>query len=454
MNLVPGVVLSGKYELKHELGSGAMGVVWLAMYTRLGKPVAIKCLPSSLLQNPEILERFWHEARSQSRPSNAAYIVNTMDFFEEDGQYFLVMEYIEGEDLGKKLRAEGKLTAFAALRILKNVLLGLAGAHQIGLIHRDIKPSNIMIDKTGFAKLTDFGIALAAGETRLTRHADMAVGTSWYMSPEQIKAPRTVTAASDIYSVGILLYEMLTGKVPFDGGSDYEIEDQHIRSAPPDPKIVVASIPKEVAQLVLTATRKSPEQRFSNCEQFLAETEKAEAVLKGQGGPSKVGLYYSLFATALVGAGLAIAFLYLKDDASPKAQPNYHEMAILWIQAASEKGTLVCRDFKQIEPKKRNMAIAESIQDTAYVESYRKQIADLEESVQQGNMQYIDLVKKLATLRADEVQRAFAEYGHRLEENQQFEQLYILRSLLARHYEQSASGKALENALTAGACST
>src|SRR5262245_27929060 len=215
------------FRIVSVIGEGGMGVVYLAKHIELPKRFAIKCPSTALSSDPQFRERFFREAQNQALLAHPN-IVQVTDFFEEGGQFFLVMEYVDGPDLGKVIEAKGKLKEEEALSIFEGLLRALEFAHSQGIIHRDIKPSNILIDQNSIARLMDFGIALLVGTQRLTTTG--VAGTPYYMSPEQIERPQEVDYRSDIYSLGIVLYQMLTGKVPFEGATDYAVQDQHVHS--------------------------------------------------------------------------------------------------------------------------------------------------------------------------------------------------------------------------------
>ena len=258
-----------QYRITKELnpGSGAMGDVFLAEHIFLPKRYAIKCLKPQLSGNPEFHERFFREAYEQSL-LNHPNIVQSIDFFEEGGRFFFVMEFISGKDLSRLIYDKGKLSETEALPILKGVLEGLKHAHGKHIVHRDIKPSNILIDEDGTPRIADFGIALLQDRERITE-TGIGLGTSCYMSPEQIQRPKAVDSRTDIYSAGILLYEMLTGNVPFDGETDFSIKQQHIISDIPNPRLKNASISEELVKIIHTAMAKDPVDRFQSCSEFL-----------------------------------------------------------------------------------------------------------------------------------------------------------------------------------------
>ena len=295
-----GKIIEGKYRIIAELGKGGMGALYLAEHTALPKRFAIKRLLPELTQSPEFRGRFYQEATHQAQLSHPN-IVQAIDFLEEDGQFFFVMEYIDGQDLGKLIKTKGKLSEKEALSIFKNVLEGFKFAHNKAIIHRDIKPSNILIDESGIARITDFGIAILAGERRLTATGNV-VGSPWYMSPEQIVHPQAIDRRSDIYSAGIVLYEMLTGDVPFDGETDYSIKNQQVSSPVPNPCQQNPAISQQLGQMILTAMAKEPDKRFQDCAGFLAAIEAYE---RTRIVPSKKPSWFFILLWSLVAIGLA-----------------------------------------------------------------------------------------------------------------------------------------------------
>ena len=269
-----------QYRIIKELnpGSGAMGDVFLAEHIFLPKRYAIKCLKPQLTGNPQFHERFFREAYEQSL-LNHPNIVQSVDFFEEGGRFFFVMEFISGQDLSRLIYDKGKLSETEALPILAGVLEGLKHAHGKRIVHRDIKPSNILIEEDGTPRIADFGIALLQDRERLTE-TGIGLGTSCYMSPEQIQRPKAVDSRCDIYSTGILLYEMLTGDVPFDGETDFSIKQQHIFSDVPNPRLKNASISEDLVEIIHKAMAKDPKDRFQSCDEFLARIRAYQDIRK------------------------------------------------------------------------------------------------------------------------------------------------------------------------------
>jgi len=257
----------GQYVLEREIGEGGMAQVWQARHVHLGTLAAVKFLLPRLAADPELEGRFLNEGKRQARLQHPN-IVSAIDFVQQDGRSFLIMQFVDGESLEHKLKErQGALTLDEVHAISWDVLSALDYAHSQGIVHRDVKPSNILIDKTGTAFITDFGIALALSDgPRLTR-TGAAIGTALYMSPEQILRPRAVDARTDIYSFGCVLYAMLAGIPPFggDGETDFYIKDCHVRSAPPALVYRNPQITPLIEQVVLQCLEKDPAKRFQTC---------------------------------------------------------------------------------------------------------------------------------------------------------------------------------------------
>jgi beta-lactam-binding protein with PASTA domain/tRNA A-37 threonylcarbamoyl transferase component Bud32 len=266
-------LFDGRYRIIRKLGSGGMANVYLAEDEELGRRVAIKLLNDRYANDELFIERFRREAKSAAGLSHPN-IVSIYDRGEAEGTYYIAMEVIEGRSLKELILTRGPLPITAALTFAREILDALRFAHRHGIIHRDIKPHNILIGER--LKVTDFGIA-RAGTSQMTE-AGSIMGTAQYLSPEQARgAP--VTAASDLYSVGIVLYEMLTGKVPFTGDSPIEIAMKHLNDPPKPPSRIRPEIPEELDQVVLRALAKQPEQRYQTAEEFSEDLTRVEAGL-------------------------------------------------------------------------------------------------------------------------------------------------------------------------------
>ncbi|WP_411103581.1 protein kinase domain-containing protein [Streptomyces sp. cmx-4-9] len=264
-----GSLARGRYQLRDLLGEGGMAAVYLAHDTALDRPVAIKTLHTELGREQSFRERFRREAQAVAKLSHTN-IVSVFDTGEDefDGAVmpYIVMEFVEGEPLGSVLQADiaryGAMPAEKALKVTADVLAALDTSHEMGLVHRDIKPGNVMMTKRGVVKVMDFGIARAmqSGVTSMTQ-TGMVVGTPQYLSPEQALG-RGVDARSDLYSVGIMLFQLLTGRIPFDADSPLAIAYAHVQEEPVAPSSINRSVTPAMDALVARALRKNPNERF------------------------------------------------------------------------------------------------------------------------------------------------------------------------------------------------
>ncbi|MEJ5261909.1 MAG: protein kinase [Ignavibacterium sp.] len=254
------------YQIISLLGEGGMGSVYKAYDLQLERYVAIKIINPKLIKDPIFIERFRFEAKNQAK-LNHPNIVAVYGFIETKDATGFVMEYVDGNTVGQMLQSYGRLDLIYSLRVIQQVLLAIDYAHSLGFIHRDLKPSNIIIDKNGIVKVMDFGISKSLNENQNITRFGSNIGTIYYMSPEQIKGLAT-TPQTDIYSLGITLYEMLSGNVPFNFKSDYEIYDAHLKMIPPKLSGLFQDIPKEVDELILSALNKSDKINFQTAAEF------------------------------------------------------------------------------------------------------------------------------------------------------------------------------------------
>jgi len=242
-----------------------MGTVYKAVDTALDRMVAIKVLSSDLAGNPELVQRFRAEARAQAN-LNHTNLATLYAFIVQDDRACMVMEFVDGETFEQIILRRGGLPIDDALPLFKQALLGIGYAHRAGIVHRDIKPSNLMVNRAGIVKVMDFGIAKVMGQRGATR-TGVQMGTGWYMSPEQV-LNRPVDFRSDIYSLGVTLYQMITAHVPFDAPSDYQIMADQVNTPPPLPTSFAPHIPTGVENAVLKALEKNPDARFQTVEEF------------------------------------------------------------------------------------------------------------------------------------------------------------------------------------------
>ena len=263
----------GNWVIGQKIGEGGMGQVYLGQHKTLHTKAAIKVLFHALANDSRFRERFLQEASSQSSLQHPN-IAQVLDYVEQEGQYYLVMEYLAGGTLSEAIE-RGAIPIPQALSWARQALKALDYAHQHRIIHRDVKPSNIMLDRNGQARVLDFGIAMVMGGRRLTS-SGVAIGTAEYMSPEQITRPQAVDHRTDVYSMGIVLYEMLTGKLPFEGESEYNVKNAQVHQPPPSMRSINPAIPEPLEYIVLRAIAKDPNQRYSGCGEFARAIEDFE----------------------------------------------------------------------------------------------------------------------------------------------------------------------------------
>jgi serine/threonine-protein kinase len=275
---LPGKQYGGRYEVKGSIASGGMAEVFVARDMMLDRLVALKLMHPEFARNTAFIERFRREAQAAAS-LNDPRIVAIYDWGSDEGTYFIVMEYVEGNTLAEIIRASGPLPISKAVKISLDVLGGLHLAHQKGIVHRDVKPANIAITANGTIKVMDFGIARAAHDGAMTvTQTGMVIGTASYFSPEQAQG-KPVDARSDIYSVGIVLYEMLTGTVPFKGESPVAVAYKHVTEDPAPPRSLAEDIPAPLEAVVMKAISKNPDNRYQTALEMCRDLER---VLKGE----------------------------------------------------------------------------------------------------------------------------------------------------------------------------
>jgi serine/threonine protein kinase len=260
----PGSTL-GHYLIVSKIGEGGMGEVYKAHDTTLDRTVALKVLSPHLFRNQEFLQRFRVEAQAQAR-LNGPNIVTLHSMFEVSGSLVLVMEYVEGQTLAQRIHNSGRLSVGTSVWVFEQALIGVERAHRMGIVHRDLKPSNIFITNGHEIKLMDFGVAKILDNKELTQTGSM-IGTLMYISPEQISG-KDSDFRSDIYTLGVTLYEAVVGQLPFEKKTDYEYMDAHLHTPPPRPTAIQPDIPRELEAVILKAIEKNPEERFQNALEF------------------------------------------------------------------------------------------------------------------------------------------------------------------------------------------
>lgn len=287
--MVIGSVLSERYRINDRLATGGMGSVYLATDQRLDRPVALKVLKEELAEDDRFVERFRREARAAGALSHPN-IAGVFDFGHDGKRYYIVMELAQGQDLARVLREEGPLSPERSVRIASQIAQALEHAHSAGVVHRDIKPPNVIIGDDDRVKVTDFGIARAIGESTLTATGSV-LGTAHYISPEQAGGGE-VGPPADIYALGIVLYEMLTGSLPFTGDSALAVAMRHVSDPVPPPGDLNPQVPETLDRVVDRATAKDPQQRFRSAR------EMAEALDAAVGSKAEI-------ATAALGMAAA-----------------------------------------------------------------------------------------------------------------------------------------------------
>ena len=263
--IMKGQKISDRYQIIKSIGEGGMANVYLAYDTILDRNVAVKVLRGDLATDEKFVRRFQREALSASSLSNPN-IVEVYDVGEDNGEYYIVMEYVEGKHLKNLLKKRGKLTVPEVIDIVLQITNGLSVAHDSYIIHRDIKPQNILILDNGLVKITDFGIAVAMNATQLTQ-TNSVMGSVHYLPPEQASG-KGATLQSDIYSIGILMYELLTGKLPFKGDNAVEIALKHLKEPMPSIRDEMPEIPQSVENVILKATAKNPKNRYADAREM------------------------------------------------------------------------------------------------------------------------------------------------------------------------------------------
>ncbi len=271
--LTRGTTFAGRYEIIEELGKGGMGKVYRVEDKKIKEEVALKLIKPEIAADKKTIERFSNELK-MARKIAHRNVCRMYDLGEEKGTHFITMEYVPGEDLKGMIRMVGNLGAGKAISIAKQVCDGLAEAHRLGVVHRDLKPQNIMIDKEGNARIMDFGIARSIKGKGITG-AGVMVGTPEYMSPEQAEV-KEVDQRSDIYSLGVILYEMVTGRVPFEGETPLGIAMKHKSEIPKDPREFNAQIPEDLSRAIMKCLEKDKEKRFQDADEVYSELDKIE----------------------------------------------------------------------------------------------------------------------------------------------------------------------------------
>jgi serine/threonine protein kinase/tetratricopeptide (TPR) repeat protein len=349
--LTTGSTFAGRYQIIEELGKGGMGRVYRALDKELNEEVAIKLVKPEIAKDKKTIDRFKNELKFTRKISHRN-VGRMYELMEERGSHFITMEYVPGQDLRGLIRQTGELTTGKAIAIAKEICEGLEEAHHQGVVHRDLKPSNIIIDVNGNARILDFGIARSIWGKGITGAGTM-IGTPEYMSPEQIEG-RDVDERSDIYSLGVILYEMVTGRVPFEGDTPFTIGVKHKSELPQNPKEINAQIPDDLNDVILKCLEKDKEKRYPSAGEVRSELENIEKgihtterfVPKGKAITSKeITVTFGakkLFIPALLFIAFVIIIMVIWQPWSPKETSP----------VLSDKPSIAVLPFVDLSPQK------------------------------------------------------------------------------------------------------
>ena len=343
--LTRGTLFADRYEIIEELGRGGMGSVYRVEDTKVKEEVALKLIKPEIAADKKTIDRFSHELKV-ARKIVHKNVGRMYDINEEKGIHYITMEYVPGQDLKGLIRQSGQLAIGTAISIAKQICEGLTEAHILSVVHRDLKPSNIMIDKEGNARIMDFGIARSLKAKGITG-AGVMIGTPEYMSPEQVEG-KDVDQRSDIYSLGVILYEMVTGRVPFEGDTPLSIAVKQKTEKPPDPQKLNPQIPDDLSRVILRCMGKDKENRYQSAGEVHTELNRIEkgiplserVVSKRKPITSKeitvtVGLK-KLFIPALIVVAITVIAVFLYKGGGPELDPDLVAVAVFENQTGDE----------------------------------------------------------------------------------------------------------------------
>ena len=337
----PNTIIDGRYRVVSRLGSGGMAEVYLAEDQLLGRSLAVKVLRHHFAEDQEFVERFRREASSAAGLAHPN-IVAIFDRGQWDGTYYIAMEYVPGRSLKELVREQGPLEPVVAIDIVTQILQAARFAHARGVIHRDLKPHNVLLDEEGRARVTDFGIA-QAGASDMTMTGSI-MGTAQYLSPEQAQG-HAVSAASDLYAIGVILYELLTGAVPFDGDTAVAIAFKQVSAQPPAPSTANPAVPAVLDEIVLCALAKDPAARYGSAEEFIAVLAAARERLPA-------GAATAIFATQPPADGAPATSTHAVP-AGTALSTGVHPAALLLPPDDGSLGALTPEDGEQAAKKRR-----------------------------------------------------------------------------------------------------
>ncbi|MGI8428589.1 MAG: Stk1 family PASTA domain-containing Ser/Thr kinase [Solirubrobacteraceae bacterium] len=353
--LAPGTLVDARYKILARLGSGGMADVFLAQDGQLGRKVALKLLHGRFAEDPGFVERFRREAQAAAGLQHPN-VVSVYDRGAYDGTYYIAMEYLPGRTLKQLIRQDSPLDPVRAIDITIQILTAARFAHHQGVIHRDLKPHNVIVDDADHAKVTDFGIA-RAGASDMTETGSI-MGTAQYLSPEQAQG-YAVSASSDLYSVAVVLYEMLTGRVPFDAEAAVTIALKHVSEPPSAPRAVNPEIPVELEQVVMWALNKDPADRPSDADQFIAALAHVRAgIVSGEGAQHTASMPALAAAGPLAGAAATADVAPASETPPPGERERWRRwrwiallVALLLAAGGGIAAYLIARPAKTVVPQ-------------------------------------------------------------------------------------------------------
>ena len=407
-----GRTVHNSYLILSLLGEGGMGRVYLANHVMIShRKFAVKVLKRELTGNPTFMKQFYDEAAHQAQLSHPN-IVQMTDYFKEGDDYFLVLDYVEGRSLATIIDSlKGPMPEKEALQIFKPILSALSCAHEKVILHRDIKAENVVVDSTNRPFLLDFGIARQAGDKEAAS-LGRVIGTPGYMSPEQFVDSDKVDHRSDLYSAGILLFEMLTGKLPFKGNSLITLKEQHLTTPVPNPRILNPKIKKKLAEIVLKATQKDPDARFQGALEFLKAIESYQRV--------KSWKVWGLSLSILLASG--VWYFTQHEKAIYSLATLSREKYEMFCQQAErlntkENGLRLARELRakvqsdiesgKVESQERSLKQVEKL--TLNIEGFSQQIRELDANMEKYLDEYTASMRDLAEFRNTKVRQIFSE---------------------------------------------
>lgn len=414
-----GRTIRDRYVIVRRLGEGGMGRVYLAELKGMrARRFAVKLLRPDLTNNVRFQQRFHDEAKHQAQLDHEN-IVEMVDYFELNGDYFLVLDFVDGKPLSDILESQpgNKLPEKQALSIICGVLSGLDCAHQKGIVHRDVKPSNVLVEARGRARITDFGIA--SGASGLTRTGDgQVIGTPQYMSPEQLSGSAAIDHRSDVYSAGVMLFQMLTGHLPFEGDTFESIRAQQLASAVPNARTVNPKLPKRLAEIVRRAMQKSPSDRFQGGPQFILAIDRYR----------RRGAWKWLLLSACV---LAAAGIYV-------AQSTWVNMRVVReaVRTAAHDYNSLCREQGYKEKNLAGLATSREHGDSDLIEMFRNNLVKNDVNMQLSAREYGRLFERMTQLNQ-------LTLRHALNEEESDPAMAAVRRVVATDYDAYAKTRTL-----------